>query len=169
MSITLHTSIKIQFQYPTSWVQSEKISSHDRGPDISVSKGGSGSVFWITLENDTRIGSNLQAGLRHVMKMLNESNAQNGYEITQPPSFATIDGQMAETFTSYSRHGFGAEKLEIIEQYWLTYGESADYYFVGFIAPIQSFDNPENIMVRNQFISSIKILDAAELAKFEAD
>ena len=30
---------KIRFQYPTDWVQSEKLSSHDRkGADISVSK-----------------------------------------------------------------------------------------------------------------------------------
>ncbi len=39
---------KIAFQYPSNWVQSEKISSHDRGADISVSKGGSGIIFWIT-------------------------------------------------------------------------------------------------------------------------
>jgi len=101
------------------------------------------------------------------MKMLNESNGPNGYEITQPPSFAIIDGKMAETFTTYSRHGFGNDELDTVEQFWLTYVESPDYYLIGFIAPIQSFNNPESIMVRNQFISSIKILVAADLAKSE--
>lgn len=158
---------KIQFQYPTNWVQSERISNHDRGPDISVSRGESGSVFWIKRGNDTQIGSDLQAGLRHVMKMLNESNAPNGYEITKPPSFTTIDGQTAETFSAHSWYGFGAEKLETIEQFWLTYVGTVDYYLIGFIAPIQSFDTPENMIVRNQFTSSIKILDAAELAQSE--
>ena len=55
---------KIQFQYPTDWVQSEKLSSHDKGADISVSKfskenTSNGSLFWIVLGNDTTIGSDL--------------------------------------------------------------------------------------------------------------
>jgi hypothetical protein len=29
---------KIQFQYPTDWVQGEKISIHDPGADISVTE-----------------------------------------------------------------------------------------------------------------------------------
>ncbi len=61
---------KIQFQYPTNWVQSEKISSRDRGPDISVSKLGNengsshGSLFWILRGNGTELGSDLQASTR---------------------------------------------------------------------------------------------------------
>ena len=89
-----YTSYKyrIQFPYPVDWVQSEKLSSHDKGADISVSKlgkendAGNGSLFWIVLENDLVTGSDLQAGLQHVMKMPNESNAPNKYEIIQPPT-----------------------------------------------------------------------------------
>ena len=164
---------KIQFQYPTDWVQSEKISSHDKGADISVSKIGkendtnNGSLFWITLGNDTAIGSDLQAGLQHVMKMLNDSNALNVYEIIQPPSFTTIDGQMAGTFISYARHRFGDTELETVEQFWLTYMGSVDYYLMSFIAPIQSFNNSDNAMVRNHLVNSIKLLDATDMVKFE--
>ena len=154
---------KVQFQYPTDWVQSEKITSHDKGADISVSKlskeNGNGSLFWIVLGNDTAIGSNLQAGLEHIMKMLNDSNAPNKYEIIQPPSFTTIDGQMAGTFISYSRHRFGDAELKTVEQFWLTYVGSVDYYLMAFIAPIQSFSNPDNVISRNQLINSIKLLD----------
>ncbi len=164
---------KIAFQYPTNWVQSEKISTQDKGVDISVSKlsndnGSShGSLFWIVHGNGTELGSDLQAGLRHVMKMLNESNAPNGHEIIQSPSFTTIDGQMAETFISNSRHRFGDAELETVEQFWLTYVGSADYYLMAFIAPIQSFSNPENILVRSQFINSIKLLNATDMDKSE--
>lgn len=160
---------KIQFQYPSDWVQSEKISHHDMGADISVSKdgGSNGSLFWIVRGNGTEIGSDLQAGLQHVMKMLNESNAPNGYEIIQPPSFTTIDGQMAGTFISYLRHRFGDAELETVEQFWLTYVGSADYYLMAFMAPIQSFSNPENVMIRSQFINSIKILEAADMTNSE--
>lgn len=164
---------KIQFQYPTDWVQSEKISSHDRGADISVSKlnkengTSNGSIFWIVLGNDTAMGSDLQAGLQHVMKILNESNAPNKYEIIQPPSFTTIDGQMAGTFISYSRHRFGDAELETVEQFWLTYVGSVDYYLMAFIAPIQSFSNPDNVIIRNQLVNSIKVLDATDMAKSE--
>jgi hypothetical protein len=154
---------KVQFQYPTDWVQSEKITSHDKGADISVSKlskeNGNGSLFWIVLGNDTAIGSNLQAGLEHIMKMLNDSNAPNKYEIIQPPSFTTIDGQMAGTFISYSRHRFGDAELKTVEQFWLTYVGSVNYYLMAFIAPIQSFSNPDNVISRNQLINSIKLLD----------
>lgn len=160
---------KIQFQYPSDWIQSEKISNHDRGADISVSKnsGNNGSLFWIVRGNGTEIGSDLQAGLQHVMKMLNESNAPNAYEIIQPPSFTTIDGQMAGTFISYSRHRFGDAELETVEQFWLTYVGSVDYYLVAFIAPIQLFTNPDNVMIRSQFINSIRILDADDMINSE--
>ncbi len=162
---------KIQFQYPSNWVQSEKISTQDRGADISVSKNGiandnsssHGSLFWIVRGNGTELGADLQAGLRHVMKMLNESNAPNGFEIIQPPSFTIIGGQMAETFISNSRHRFGDAELETIEQFWLTYVGSADYYLMAFISPIQSFSNPENVLVRSQFINSINILNATDM------
>lgn len=163
---------KIQFQYPTDWVQSEKLSSHDKGADISVSKlskenTSNGSLFWIVLGNDTAIGSDLQAGLQHVMKMLNESNSLNKYEIIQPPSFTTIDGQMAVTFISYSRHRFGDAELETVEQFWLTYVGSVDYYLMSFISPIQSFSNSDNTMIRNQLVNSIKLLDAIDMVKSE--
>ena len=163
---------KIQFQYPTDWVQSEKLSSHDKGADISVSKfskenTSNGSLFWIELGNDTTIGSDLQAGLQHVMKMLNDSNALNKYEIIQPPSFTTIDGQMTGTFISYSRHRFGDAELETVEQFWLTYVGSLDYYLMSFIAPIQSFSNSDNAMIRNHLVNSIKLLDTTDMAKSE--
>jgi hypothetical protein len=163
---------KIQFQYPTDWVQSEKLSSHDKGADISVSKfskenTNNGSLFWIVLGNDSTIGSDLQAGLQHVMKMLNDSNALNEYEIIQPPSFTTIDGQMTETFISDSRHRFGDAELETVEQFWLTYVGSLDYYLMSFIAPIQSFSNSDNAMIRNHLVNSIKLLDATDMANFE--
>ena len=163
---------KIEFQYPTDWVQSEKLSSHDKGADISVSKfskenTSNGSLFWIVLGNDTTIGSDLQAGLQHVMKMLNDSNALNKYEIIQSPSFTTIDGQMTGTFISYSRHRFGDAELETVEQFWLTYVGSLDYYLMSFIAPIQSFSNSDNAMIRNHLVNSIKLLDATDMAKSE--
>lgn len=163
---------KIQFQYPADWVQSEKISSHDKGADISVRKfskenTSNGSLFWIVLGNDTTIGSDLQAGLQHVMKMLNDSNALNIYEIIQPPSFTTIDGQMAGTFISYSRHRFGDAELETVEQFWLTYVGSLDYYLMSFIAPIQSFNSSDNAMIRNHLVNSIKLLNVTDMAKFE--
>ncbi|MDQ5869956.1 MAG: hypothetical protein M3530_09565 [Thermoproteota archaeon] len=160
---------KIQFQYPSDWIQSEKISNHDRGADISVSKnsGNNGSLFWIVRGNGTEIGSDLQAGLQHIMKMLNESNAPNGYEIVQSPSFTTIDGQMAGTFITYSRLRFGDTELETVEQFWLTYVGSVDYYLISFTTPIQSFSNPANEMIRSQFINSIRILDAEDMINSE--
>ena len=99
------------------------------------------------------------------MKMLNDSNALNKYEIIQPPSFTTIDGQMTGTFISYSRHRFGDAELETVEQFWLTYVGSLDYYLMSFIAPIQSFSNSDNAMIRNHLVNSIKLLDATDMAK----
>ncbi len=74
---------------------------------------------------------------------------------------------MAETFISNSRQRFGDDELETVEQFWLTNVGSADYYLMAFIAPIQSFSNPENILVRSQFINSIKLLNATDMDKSE--
>jgi hypothetical protein len=99
------------------------------------------------------------------MKMLNDSNALNKYEIIQPASFTTIDGQMTGTFISYSRHRFGDAELETFEQFWLTYVGPVDYYLMSFIAPIKSFSNSDNAMIRNHLVNSIKLLDATDMAK----
>jgi hypothetical protein len=72
---------------------------------------------------------------------------------------------MAGTFISYSRHRFGDAELETVEQFWLTHAGSVDYYLMSFIAPIQSFSNSDNVMIRNQLVNSIKVLDATDMAK----
>jgi len=74
---------------------------------------------------------------------------------------------MAGTFISNSRHRFGDTELETVEQFWLTYVGSVDYYLMAFIAPIQSFSNPDNVMIRNLLVKSVKILDVTDMAKSE--
>ena len=48
-----------------------------------------------------------------------------------------------------------------------TYVGSLDYYLMSFIAPIQSFSNSDNAMIRNHLVNSIKLLDATDMAKSE--
>ena len=74
---------------------------------------------------------------------------------------------MAGTFISYSRHRFGDTELETVEQFWLTYVGSVDYYLMAFIAPIQSFSNPDNVMIWNHLVKSVKILDVTDMVKSE--
>jgi hypothetical protein len=152
------TKFNVQFQYPTDWIQTEKITGRETGADISVFENSnrSGSSFWITRGNNTEIGSDLQMGVERIFKMLNESYGSNNYEIMVPASFVTIDGQITVTFIYSSRNKI----TETVYQIWLTYiGSKADYYLLSFVAPLSSFNNPNIGEARAQFIKTMKFLD----------
>lgn len=152
------TKFKVQFQYPTDWIQTEKITGQERGADISVFENNNrtGASFWITRGNDTEIGSDLQMGVERIFNMLKESYGSNNYEIMVPASFVTIDGQITVTFIYSLRN----KVTETVHQIWLTYiGSKADYYLLSFVAPLSSIDNPNNGEARVQFIKTMKFLD----------
>jgi hypothetical protein len=50
-------------------------------------------------------------------------------------------------------------RVEEVQQIWLVYVGTRDYYLIGFKAPSQLFAEIENSQVRDNFIMSLKFLD----------
>ena len=151
---------KIQFQYPTNWQQTEKIDNKDKGVDIAVTKNSNTSMatFWIILGNGTKLGSDLQAGIKNLNESLMNIYKTNAYETIEPPAIITINGQLTATFINSLAYKEDDIVFAFFEQTWLVYVGSKDYYLIGFKAPVSSFNDPENLQVRNQFIKSMKFL-----------
>lgn len=152
---------KIQFQYPYKWVQSEKLTDKENGPDIWVTNysNKSSAVFWITGGNDSHLGSDLQTGIKNINFTLMKKYANKSYRTIEPPAISTIDGKIAATFIHSFVEGLDGVKIEEVQQVWLVYVGSRDYYLIGFKAPSHLFAGVENSEARYNFINSLRFLD----------
>ena len=77
---------KIQFQYPTTWIQSEKLTDKDKGSDIWVTNHSNESraVFWVLRGNDSQLGSDLQMGIKNINPTLIKKYANKSYQTIEP-------------------------------------------------------------------------------------
>ena len=148
---------KIQFQYPTNWVQDERIGPNEIGPEISVTAQGYAEPGMLLIVHGDRIGleSDLMAEIGKVENVLGDFFP---YELALPVSHITIGGQKAATFIYSVPDKRYDRELEPIHQIWMIYVGDMDYYLILFTAPRYSFSNPENTEIRNQFIKSMKFI-----------
>jgi hypothetical protein len=153
---------KVQFQYPTTWVQSEKLTDEDKGSDIWVTSysNESSAVFWIVQGNDSQLGSDLEMGIKNINLTLIKKYADKSYQTIEPPAISTIDGKIAATFIHSFVESLDGLKIEEVQQIWLVYAGLKDYYLIGFKAPSQLFTGIENSEARNNFMKSLKFLDS---------
>jgi len=88
---------KIQFQYPTNWVQDERIGPNEIGPEISITAQGYAEPGMLLIVHGDRIGleSDLIAEIGKVENVLGDFFP---YELALPVSHITIGGQKAATF-----------------------------------------------------------------------
>jgi hypothetical protein len=149
---------KIQFQYPTDWVQGEKISIHDPGADISVTELSNidPAVFLIVRGHNSELGSDLMTVMINIEKTLGDIFQ---YELELPISQTTIGGQKTASLIYSINDNHRDRELESVHQIWLTYVGEVGYYLILFTAPRYSFSNLEITEIRNQFIKSISSLD----------
>jgi hypothetical protein len=151
---------KVQFQYPTTWIQSEKITDKEKGSDIWVTNysNKSSAVFWISTGNDTQLGSDLELGIKNLNVTLMNKYASKSYQTIEPPAISTIDGKIAATFIHTFVESMDGIRVEEVQQIWLVYVGTRDYYLIGFKAPSQLFAGNENSEALDNFIKSIKFL-----------
>jgi hypothetical protein len=116
-------STKVQFQYPVTWIQSEKITDKDKGSDIWVTNysNKSSAVFWISGGNDTHLGSDLELGIKNLDIILMEKYTNQSYKIIEPPAISTIDGKIAATFIHSFVESMVGIRVEEVQQIWLVY------------------------------------------------
>jgi len=152
---------KVQFQYPTTWIQSEKLTDKEKGSDIWVTSynNESSAVFWVLRGNDSQLGSDLQMGIKNINLTLVKKYVNNSYRTLEPPAISTIDGKIAATFIHSFVESMDGIRVEEVQQIWLVYVGIKDYYLIGFKAPSQLFTGIENSQARDNFIKSIRFLD----------
>lgn len=152
---------KIQFQYPITWTQSEKTNYKDGGSDIWVTSysNKSSAVFWINRGNDTHLGYDLVEGFKNLDNILAEKYNNKSYKIIEPPAISTIDGKIATTFIHSFVESLEGIRVEEVQQIWLVYVGTRDYFLIGFKAPSQLFTGIENSEARDNFIKSMRFLD----------
>jgi hypothetical protein len=152
---------KVQFQYPATWIQSEKITDKEKGSDIWVTSysNKSSAVFWVLRGNDSQLGSDLQTGIKNINLTLIKKYVNNSYRTIEPQAISTIDGKIAATFIHSFVESMDGIRVEEVQQIWLVYVGTIDYYLIGFKAPSQLFTGNENSEALDNFIKSIRFLE----------
>jgi len=109
---------KVQFQYPTTWIQSEKLTDKEKGSDIWVTSysNESSAVFWVLRGNDSQLGSDLQMGIKNINLTLVKKYVNNSYRTIEPPAISTIDGKIAATFIHSFVESMDGIRLEEVQQ-----------------------------------------------------
>ena len=153
---------KIQFEYPTDWTVTEKTSRFDSGADISIDSQKEGEAIKIIYgeENlEQNFGSSdLETA---TFKTLDDLTTHYSYEFNtiENPSYITIDNQKTGTFLFTMQNKYEEYSPKMATQQWVTFIGDNGYMF-GYITPTSTFDNPEHMEIRDNFIKSIKFLDA---------
>ena len=153
---------KIQFQYPTDWTVTEKTSRFESGEDISVNppalSKGSFKILYGDEDLVTDYGSSdIQTATYNLLESFTQGTKE--VRIIEKPSFTTIDSQKTGTFLITLEEKYEKYPIKIAAQEWFTFvGDRG--YIIGYVASTGSFDNQENMEIRDYFIKSIKFLDA---------
>ncbi len=168
-----YTSNKYQitFQYPSSWDIKEKSNNYGQAPAIRIVSMSPTGELIDTDESGMRFNAVITIGpVRHdiplnsfsdfntyVEKLQNDLVNKNESMIIQKPTYMTIDGKQAGTFMFASKPEMkmGYSNTGTLElQVWVAL--TKDFaYFISFLTSSASFNNPENIQIRDQFIKSI--------------
>jgi hypothetical protein len=152
---------KIQFEYPSNWTVTEKTSRFDSGPDINIESPtlskGSFNIVYGDEDLMTEVGaSDIQITTYNLL----ESETRGTYDISiiEKPSFITIDNQKTGTYLVTKEEKYEKYPIKLASQKWITIvGDRM--YFISTMGSTNSFDNPENVEIRDHLIKSIKFLD----------
>ena len=106
--------------------------------------------------NDSQLGNDLQTGIKNINLTIIKKYFNNSYRTIEPPAISTIDGKIAATFIHSFVESMDGIRVEEVQQIWLVYVGTTDYYLIGFKAPSQLFTGIENSQARDNFIKSIK-------------
>lgn len=151
----------IQFQYPADWTVSERANRFEEGTDITVTSANSRANIGIMYFSDSVDGfgtTDLNSAISSWVNTMQLADYTNEYRTVESPSFMNIDGKRTGTVVYTSKERYGTYPLTMASQTWITFVGTGGY-MIGFITSADTFDSPENIEVRDQFIKSIHFLD----------
>ena len=156
----------IQFQYPSDWTIKEKASRFDNGTDIIIADYLSNRNITIgCIISTSQIGNvfdlfGFQNWVNLVLKGF-ASGPRKEYKTIEEPSMMSIDGKETGTFLITEQDKYDDYPVKYAKQFWIT--NDANSCSLSFVSPTTTFDNPENIEIRDHFIKSIKFLGESEL------
>ena len=153
---------QIRFNYPSDWEFNEKTNRFEEGTDISIRSfdpaGGFSLITVGRLDNlITEFGSmDLMTGFYDLYKQAIGDYSKE-ISVIEQPSFINIDGQKAGTFLYTQKDKYDDNALRLANQIWVVY--AGDHgYLVSFASTPDQFDNEKNVKIRDEFISSIRLL-----------
>ena len=165
-----YTSLKdgIMFEYPSDWKLVEKTSRFDSGPDLMIADYSSNRNINIIFPDSfpSSAGELLDTyGLERLVELLLNGITDDfgsEYKTIEEPSTISIDGKETGTFLFTSQDKYDDFAIKYAKQFWLSYANDKLYQFT-YISPTTTFDNLENVEIRDHFINSIKFLGDSEI------
>ena len=147
---------KIQFQYPSDWSVDEKMSRFDEGADLQISPSSPGTFITIMyIEDGTELEDVKAATYESLKQSINDYKYE--FKVIERPSFLEIDNQSAGTFIYSMKDKYEDYAILWGIQHWDIYAGDHGYLIL-YMTRASSFDNPENVEIRNKFINSIEFL-----------
>lgn len=160
-----HTSdrYKIEFQYPHNWTVEEKTSRFDESADIQIESGNmidNGLITIVYADNLIEgFGStDLRTSVYTAFKESITGDYSKEYRVIEKPSFIVIDNLDTGTFLFTSKDKYEDYAIKWARQYWITFNNDKGY-LIAYTSSADTFDNPENIEIRDKFINSIRFID----------
>jgi len=157
----LSEKYQIAFQYPSDWTIKEKSDKLEEGAEIEVSnkKIGDGKIE-INFYDDLLEGfgsTDFDFAFSDFYKHRITEDLKFEYKTIQPPSLLEIDGHKTGSFHIIISQKDEIDPISGEVQYWITFvGENG--YIIKFLSIPENFDTPDNIEMRDHFISSINFL-----------
>jgi hypothetical protein len=151
-------TLGIEFQYPPDWEVKEKTNRFEEGPDVTVEEMRGPDSFGVTTVDD--LSSDLvdaelfaSVGQKQLLEGV-DTRLIEGVEEHTP-----IDGEEAYsfTYTKGSELGF----LEAVQE-GITVIHDDRGYILAFTGTTSTFDDPENVDIRDRILGSLHFLDGGE-------
>jgi hypothetical protein len=162
LNFSNYSSEKYQmaFQYPSNWEIKEKTGRFDESPEITLSATVGVTLITISYAPDSpplHSPDTFSTLVNEVFKRYSGDDFNREYKTIENPTFTTIDGKQTGTFVFTSKEKYDVDAIAFGDQVWMVNNLNHGYV-ISFLANTDSFDSPENIQIRDQFIKSIKFL-----------
>src|SRR5688500_9465805 len=156
----------VQFQYPLTWEITEKNGNLDEGPSIEITDPFLGvGYIYLAFENlsdyEAQNSSDPYLDIRALTELwlqIHKNNSSPEIKVIENPSYLTIDGRKAGTFTYMAKDKF--EDLSVTKtKVWIVLARDG-YYTLGFGTDTDTnlFHSPEYAEIRDRFINSTRFL-----------
>ncbi len=151
-------TLGIEFQYPPNWEVKEKTNRFETGPDLTVEEMSGFDSFGVTTVDD--LSSDLvDAEFFASVGQNRLTEGEDNRLIEGVEEHTPIGGEEAYSFT-YTQ-GSELDFLEAVQEAITVIHDDRGYIFA-FTGTTSTFDDPENVEIRERVLGSLQFLDGGE-------